>query len=332
MAGQSEFFSSFTELEARPAFSLDNSITVENFVALIGEYHFEEQVKCQLLKEKGICNHLHNHGWVGLNTAGQEALIGNNCAQNHFNAHSGFRQEKSRVTREIKRRKALAEIQDYIDRKDEILMTLDNIKNTAVEVRRITDNINKSFPGDVVRFIFNAQRTTNWEVRIDIRNPYNNSKMLRKWKVATLGNIKPLPVHREVVSLIGKIKEFKAFCELVFQCEPDTIKTPRLLKTVESLVEIKSLIDKSKQFSMLANEFIKKRNLEMLVYVCNSNDEQYITARAIMSIEGKSNLTSRDIENRLKRIKTSISKKFDGFDIRPNMITDALQKSTVFAE
>jgi hypothetical protein len=65
MAEEPRHFEQFQEIECRPHFDPETPTTLENFESLIGEYHFSEEVICQVRKVDGNCGHKHRHGWLG---------------------------------------------------------------------------------------------------------------------------------------------------------------------------------------------------------------------------------------------------------------------------
>src|SRR5687767_14709918 len=99
MAEEPRHFKQFQELS--PHFDPETPITLENFESLIHEYHFREEVICQVRKVDGNCGHKHRHDWLGKTRDGKEGLIGGDCASKTFNADQNFARERSRVRREL---------------------------------------------------------------------------------------------------------------------------------------------------------------------------------------------------------------------------------------
>jgi hypothetical protein len=109
---EAKYFRSFSEIRLREAFDPDCEITVENFVSLIGEYHFaEDEVPCQVrpIDQSRRCFEEHKNGWLGRRKDGKEALIGRVCGTKYFHASSAFIAQRRRLARELN-------INGYIER------------------------------------------------------------------------------------------------------------------------------------------------------------------------------------------------------------------------
>jgi hypothetical protein len=95
------------ELERdRPKLDITKPIPLSEFAGLVCSYEFKppEHVHCQLLDDKGRCNHKHGIGYVGCLKTDTEGYIGHMCAADHFKDHENFRTlfttERVRVERE----------------------------------------------------------------------------------------------------------------------------------------------------------------------------------------------------------------------------------------
>lgn len=65
--------------------------------------------------------------------------------------------------------------------------------------------------------------------------------------------------------------------------------------------------------------FLKESNMELLIYVCDSNKEQFLTTQALMRLSGLKATHSIYIDKRLKSIKDKMEKLFGGDYIRKSV-------------
>lgn len=113
MSNDSIAFDKLDQITSRPNFSLDVEITIKNFRSLIGRYHLEDKVLCQVRRERGICHQKHQVGYLGVDDQGVEGLIGGDCGDKYFKEHTIFGFEKNRIDAEIDRRVNLEKLLSY---------------------------------------------------------------------------------------------------------------------------------------------------------------------------------------------------------------------------
>lgn len=329
MAEDSEYFSSFIDIDKRPSFSSEHEISPENFQKLIGEYKFTEDVICQVKALNGVCHQKHKSGWLGVTADGFEVLIGGHCARKYFKADKSFTNERNRVRKEIDRKKALHKLKDFRDNALIINEELSRLRATIINTRVILDQIFKSFPNAVLSFITDAQKTRNWDIKIDVLHKFNDyNKPI--WVASSLGNLKSLPYMYEVISLMARAKslteKFSEACSL----NPEDVSTPKLKRIIETLSDKNELIKSATSLSQEVARFIDTRNLELLIFVCENYEEEFLATRAIMAITGAKVSTDGHVNLRLRRIKDKTTKLFDGKLIRKNQIVEKFQRSKVF--
>lgn len=329
MAEDSEYFSSFIDIDKRPSFSSEHEISPENFQKLIGEYKFTEDVICQVKALNGVCHQKHKSGWLGVTADGFEVLIGGHCARKYFKADKSFTNERNRVRKEIDRKKALHKLKDYRDNFLIINEELSRLRTTIIDTRVILDQILKSFPNAALSFISNAQKTRNWDIKIDVLQRFNDDNK-PIWVTSSLGKLNSLPYMYEVISLMTRTKslaeKFSEACDL----NPEDVSTPKLKRIIETLNDKDDLIKSAASLSQEVAQFIDTRNLEQLIFVCENYEEEFLATRAIMAITGAKVSTDGHVNLRLRRIKDKTTKLFDGKLIRKNQIVEKFQRSKVF--
>ena len=277
----------------------------------------------------GVCHQKHKSGWLGVTADGFEVLIGGHCARKYFKADKSFTNERNRVRKEIDRKKALHKLKDYRDKSLIMNEELSYLRATIINTRVILDQILKSFPNAVLSFITTAQKTHSWDIKIDVLQKFNDDNN-PIWVTSSLGNLKSLPYMYEVISLMTQAKslaeKFSEACSL----NPEDLSTPKLKRIIETLNDKDDLIKSATSLSQEVTRFIDTKNLELLIFVCDNYEEEFLATRAIMAISGAKVSTDRHVNLRLRRIKDKTTKLFDGKLIRKNQIVEKFQRSKAF--
>ncbi|EFG7433702.1 MULTISPECIES: hypothetical protein [Citrobacter] len=276
-----------------------------------------------------MCHQKHKSGWLGVTADGFEVLIGGHCARKYFKADKSFTNERNRVRKEIDRKKALHKLKDYRDKSLIMNEELSYLRATIINTRVILDQILKSFPNAVLSFITTAQKTHSWDIKIDVLQKFNDDNN-PIWVTSSLGNLKSLPYMYEVISLMTQAKslaeKFSEACSL----NPEDLSTPKLKRIIETLNDKDDLIKSATSLSQEVTRFIDTKNLELLIFVCDNYEEEFLATRAIMAISGAKVSTDRHVNLRLRRIKDKTTKLFDGKLIRKNQIVEKFQRSKAF--
>ncbi|MDG0388678.1 hypothetical protein [Klebsiella pneumoniae] len=333
MAEKAIYFSSYNEIEKRASFNSEQEISPDNFKSLVGMYRFDENVICQVRTKKGICHQKHKNGWLGITNDGVEALIGGHCASEYFKADNSFRLEKKRVESEIERRLAVEKLRGYIFGEKDYPNEVACLRTNLISARKILDSFYKSFPNSVLRFIDDAQRNQNWIINVDVGTEIQRTIKkdgeeevitFYEWTPDTIGRLKPIIPTRDIISLINKVKELAESYGEVCAQNIDDIKTPKLKKYVERLSEKEDYATLYDKYKALIENFIKPGNLDSLIYVCDDEEEQFLTVKAIMSMTGAKVSSDGHIKLRLRRIHDRYKQQFNGKKIRKN------QKSSLY--
>ncbi len=330
MANSSEFFTSLSDINIRLAFSPDHEIGPDNFKQLVGEYHLEDEAICQVKARNGICHQKHRKGWLGVTLDGHEVLIGGHCARNYFKADKSFALERNRVRKEIERVKALYKLSEYQSNTVLLSAEIATLRQRLIDTRVNLTHLNKLLPNSAKRYIENAQKTRNWDIRVDIQQENLHEKTYR-WVTTTLGRLKPVPFMHEVICLINQVKELSETLTEIGNCKPDEIATPKLKKILNILSQKEELEKASILLNKEFVQFINAKNLEMLIYVVDDFEEEYLTVKAIMGITGAKVSSEGHVNLRLRRIKERTAIQLGEVKIRKNQLIDQLQRSKAFS-
>ncbi|GKW07648.1 hypothetical protein [Pectobacterium carotovorum] len=322
MTEKSEHFFRYDDIRTRPAFNPDCEISPKSWKRLIGRYTFSEKHICQVRTDKGLCHQWHNNGWLGVTNEGEEALIGCDCAANYFNASSEFIAEKNRVNEELARRHAIERMSWFLSNKLDTAKEFLGLEDNAKKLKESIDRIYNTMPNDVLYFLNVSQKTNNWDVYVDVQYiKYNNDDSYpdddetEQWVKSHLGKVKSLPFQRDMDKLYQNITQLKKFFNgfiALSHSDIADIKTPKLksyVKRIDQKEEFANLID---VYQRDIFSFEKLDNLELLVYVCDSTTEQYLTTQALMKITGFKASHRTHIDKRLLAIKDKYENKFQG--------------------
>ncbi|MBC3381593.1 hypothetical protein H8I69_20970 [Serratia fonticola] len=323
MTEKSEFFSSFTEIERRASFSAKQEISPDNFQELVGMYRFEEDVICQVRVKKGICHQKHKSGWLGVTKEGTEALIGGHCAREYFKADRNFSFERKRVKKEIERKKALSKLDEYRSQVLVFSMELSSLRSKFIEVRKKLDSIYKSFPDVILRFIYESQKTKNWQINVDVTYPGRY-----QWVIEPLCNLRSISPMQEVISSISKVKYLIEIYDEICKLDPTTVATPKLKKLLDVISDKERLEKEGEYYLQETDKFIEPKNLDSLLYVCNDYEDEFLTVRAILSITGAKVSSDAHIKLRIRRIIERVEKQFAGCEVRKNQLITRYKKSS----
>lgn len=331
MSKISEFFTSLSDIDIRPAFSPDHEISPDNFKKLVGEYHLDEEAICQVKASNGVCHQKHRKGWLGVTTDGYEVLIGGHCARHYFKADKTFAIERNRVRKEIDRAKALHKLSEYQNNAALVSAEIAALRQLLIDTRISLSPVYKLLPNSALRHIESAQKTRNWDVRVDIQKENVHERKSHKWVTASLGRLKPAPHMYEVIGLINRVKKlFEAFADVV-KCIPNEVATPKLKRMLDTLSKKDEIEKASADLNRDVAQFLNVKNLEMLIYVADDPEEEYLTVKAIMEITGAKVSSEGHVNLRLRRIKEKTATNLGTAKVRKNQISDRLQRSKAFS-
>ncbi|HDX9082598.1 TPA: hypothetical protein RQO69_004739 [Klebsiella oxytoca] len=329
MANSSESFASIEQITSRPKFSASLEISVESFSSLVGRYHLSESVQCQVKTEHGICGQKHQKGYVGLTKDGKEGLIGGICGEKYFKEDTLFVQEKNRIDAEIDKRECIEKLLGY---KENFLslssMYGDFIKYTK-DLKNKTDHLYNGFPDIVLSYLYQAQRTKNWDLNVDVlRHTRGEKGMTSNWYIEKLCTFPPLPSAQEIQSLLGRFENLQAVFSEACSSNIEELSTPRLKGYVKSLSEFSELEILYKKYQKDTEEFTQEHSLNNLYYVCANNKDKLSTVRTILSLNIP-NPSEKQISSKCEQIEKSTKEKFDNCQVRNNKIIMKYKKNSL---
>lgn len=318
MTEDPKFFKRFFEIDTRPDFDVAASITLDNFQSLVGEYHFDEEVICQVRKSDGNCGHKHLHGWLGKTKEGKEGLIGGHCASKYFNASENFSRERNRVRRELN-------IINYVERLSELLKDRNEFFsqiNTAIArlryIRESVKAINDELPRSVVQALRDMAKTGNRAVLIQIQyiEEDKDGKKEIRWVDQNIGSISGVGVWeptriQDTFRMLSVIKLAAEAAEITREAGERRLKT--WMDTLSELPRCASRID---DLEKDYDNFATFENLKRLCYLIRNYDEQCQTARHALKFGGIATPSAEDDKRLLNKMNSDIRSIIDGRNFR----------------
>lgn len=330
MADNSESFASVEQITSRPNYSKNLEITVESFLSLVGRYHLSESVRCQVKTEHGICGQKHQLGYVGLTKEGHEGLIGGICGEKYFKEHTLFVQEKNRIDAEIDRRENIEKLNAYKENFFSLNSSYADLRKEIEDIKRIAEHLYNGFPDIVLSYIYQAQRTKNWDLYVDVlRHERSEKGMTSNWHVEKLCTFTPLPSLQEIKSLQGRIENIVSLFNEVCSSKIEDISTPKLKGYVRSISEFSEIEIINKKFHKDIKEFTKKSSLHNLYYICANTKDKLSTVKTIVTLNSKSIPTENTLRTKCLDIETATNKKFDNCTVRYNKIIVKMKRSSI---
>lgn len=329
MTNSSESFASIDQITTRPNFSASLEITVDSFSSLVGRYHLSESVQCQVRSEHGICGQKHQRGYVGLTKEGREGLIGGMCGEKYFKEHTLFVQEKNRIDAEIDRRENIEKLLNYKENFLSLSSTFSEFtKNTKI-LKKTTDILYNGFPDIVLSYLYQAQRTKNWDLNVDVlRHTRGEKGMTSSWYIEKLCTFSPLPSAQDIQSLIGRFENLQAIFNEACSSNIEELSTPKLKGYVRNLAEFTDYESLFEKFHADTENFVAEQSLDNLYYVCANNKEKSSTVKTILTLK-TSEPSDHQIRLKIDEIEQLTKAKFDNCQVRYNKTVMKYKKNSL---
>ncbi|CAI1050537.1 hypothetical protein [Serratia entomophila] len=320
MSERTIYFTEFSEVCARSHFDTEAEISPDNFERLVGAYNFRQEVICQVRTPAGVCHQKHKKGCIGVMKDGREALIGNMCAGKYFKSDMKFALERKRINTEIERERILTRYQALMVQKDTLQMQLSSLNWEALRLNALMSDWYKSFQPGVLRFIYNAQKTANWNVVVEtehisvetvIVDGQEEAREISEWLPDMLGRLIAIPEQGHTQALVGDVKWAQDILTEVINCDPGRVSflhLKRWVTVLDGLDEVRGKLDNVKK---ACEKFKKRENLELLFFVQGREDDQTKLLRQILRIRGNKD-SAVDARREEKRIAALYSKRFEG--------------------
>lgn len=330
MADNSESFATIEQITSRPNFSSNLEITIKSFRSLIGRYHLSESVKCQVKTEHGICGQKHQRGYVGVDDTGYEGLIGGICGDKYFSEHTHYIQERKRIDAELDRRENIDKLNAYKDNFLLLSSTYGKLLKQTQDLKNKTGHLYKGFPDIVLTYLYQAQRTQNWDLYIDVlRHTRGEKGMTSNWYIEKLCTFPPLSAQQEISSLIGRIKNLQSIFNEACSTKIDELGTPKLKYYVKNISEHSELENAFNKHHKNIEEFIQKDFIYNLYYACANTKDKHSTVKTILSLLQSSNPTEASVRKKCEEIESRTRERFDNCEIRYNKKVMKFKKNSL---
>ena len=330
MSNDSESFASFEQITARPNYSSNVNITVENFQTLIGRYRLSESVQCQVRSEHGICGNKHQIGYVGVTQNGMEGLIGGYCGDKYFGESTIYVQERNRVDAELDRRENLEKLLNYRESFFSITSQYNEIKKSIELIKKRAEHLYKGFPDIVLIYINQAQKTKNWDLYIDVlRHTRGEKGMTSNWYVEKLCTFSPLPSLQAYDSLLRRIENLINVFNEACSRDIESLPTPKLKGYVRTLSEYTDIENTFSKYKKDTTDFTQESSLNNLYYVCANTKDKLATVRTIMTINKNIEIKEDKIKLKCTKIEEDTKTKFDNCMVRYNKVVMKFKKNKI---
>ncbi|AKF38573.1 hypothetical protein ABU553_000609 [Yersinia enterocolitica] len=329
MADNSESFASVDQITSRPNYLARLEITVDSFSSLIGRYHLSESVKCQVKTEYGICGQKHQRGYVGVTKEGKEGLIGGICGDKYFKEHTLFVQEKNRIDAEIDRRENIEKLIVYKESFLSLSGVYGALSQNIQTMKKKTNHLYNGFPDIVLTYLYQAQKTKNWDLNVDVlRHTRGEKGMTSNWYIEKLCTFPPLPSAQEIQSLLGRVENLKTIFSEACSSNIEELSTPKLKGYVRSLSDFYELENIYTKFDKDVEEFTQDHTLYNLYYACANNKDKLATIKTILTANN-SNLSEQLVKYKCDEIERITKEKFDNCQVRYNKTVMKFKKNSI---
>ncbi|WP_158783882.1 hypothetical protein [Pantoea sp. BAV 3049] len=320
MSEKSIWFTEFSEVCARRHFDTEAEISPDNFERLVGAYSFRQEVICQVRTPAGVCHQKHKKGCIGVMKDGREALIGNMCAGKYFKSDMKFALERKRINTEIERERIVTRYQALMAQKDALQAQLSSLNWEALQLNALMSDWYKSFQPGILRFIYNAQKTANWNVVVETEHISTETVMVdgqeetretSEWFPDMPGRLAAIPEEGHTQALVRDIKWAQDILTEVIACDPDRVSflhLKRWVSVLDGIDDVRGRLDNAKK---ACEKFKKRENLELLFFVQGREDDRSKVLRQILRIRGNQDSVA-DTRREEKRITALYSKRFGG--------------------
>lgn len=158
-----QYFRQPSEAEHRPHFSYASTITVENFVRIVGPVKFspDDKVKCQIKQpdKPHRCGQDHFNGWIAVNKDGEEGYIGSTCGARDLKANEIFGLEKKRVDAEIAIYESIEILSRILADRPGYQRRTHALEQELNDLRYRVTGIRDALPAPTINFLRNITRT-----------------------------------------------------------------------------------------------------------------------------------------------------------------------------
>ncbi len=318
MKEEPRLFKFFHEIESRPCFDANASVTLTNFESLVGEYHFHDEVKCQVNKSDGNCGHMHQRGWLGKIKEGKEGLIGGHCASKYFKADKNFAIEKNRVRREINISNYMERLTELLKDRSAFIAQVDTEVDRLIFVRDSVRYISKALPDRVVQVLKDMSKTGNRAIGIQVQyeEKDENGRTLVEWVDQSIGSISGVKVWEAslIQDTLRKLREIRDAAQAVKITKDAGEK--KLKGWLDTLSELSRCVARIDDFEKDHDNFATFDNVRKLCFLVRNHQEQSEIARYALRYDGHESPSIDDGKNLLHDLNAEVRKAFGNRNFR----------------
>lgn len=169
-AGTLGRFFSIDEIQTLPEWKDDNPLHKDNYARIVGDYHFDNTVKCCARKPNGrLCAKEHKYGFVAQLKDLSCTIIGN-CCVNKFDASAKIRIDRNHFRNERRRRERVARLEALLAEKQ---WRLAQVNELAEELSRLQERVGavcQQMGTHTVRRLRDMGRTGNAAIVVEAVN------------------------------------------------------------------------------------------------------------------------------------------------------------------
>lgn len=310
MSNKSVYFTDFNIVREREHFDLDAEISPETFERLVGAYRFTQEVICQVRVPGGVCHQKHKKGCLGVMKDGREALIGSTCAKKYFKSDVRFIQEKKRIDAEIEHQRILGKYHALLERKGDLGTAIRKLNWESLQLNALMNDWYKKFQPGPLRFIYNAQKKSNWNVFIEletimtetyIEDGQEKTREVSQWHAESLGRLFPIPEQGVSQWVVDNITHMQEALDFIVASDPDTVGFLKLKRAVTKLDEFDAISATVRNIYSDCERFRKRENAQKLYFVQGPNDDVLKLLQQILTMRDN-NSSESDARREEKRI------------------------------
>ncbi|HAF2128596.1 TPA: hypothetical protein G9F27_002776 [Salmonella enterica] len=168
----------------------------------------------------------------------------------------------------------------------------------------------KKFQPGPLRFIYNAQKTANWNVYIEletikketyIEDGLEKTREVSQWHPESLGRLSPLPEQGGSQWVVDNIRRLQEALDFIVVSDPATVGFLKLKRAVTTLDEFDALSATVRSMHSDCERFRKRENAQKLYFVQGPNDDVVKLLQQILTMRSNNSAES-DARREEKRI------------------------------
>ena len=282
-------YHSVAEISSIEGFRNENPINKENYDRIIGDYWFDDEVKCCFEKTNGnLCNEGHKRGYVARLKDESVTIVGNVCARDKFGADAKIKADRSRYINEKRRLQRLETVKQLLSERNERLVAISEIRNDLRKISSDRDKFLEKVGPIINRKLIDMSRTGNTSVVITAVNlrkyidEDGDSQVERRTTQATIGHIEGVIIFNKIhfdsiYSVLGVVERIYERVSSI----SDDVKSSELDHISSQLGKLDLAKTQARNLSNAAHAFFNS-DLSLLCFIVGDKSERYKAARVAM--------------------------------------------------